>query len=281
MRIAFSLAILLSLLFFPQHTSEAARQALCVWGLSVVPSLFPYMVFCRLLSARLKERQISAVPVAVVLGLTGGSPSGASVIAACGGDLSPRALLALCAMTGTISPMFTLATLLSWTQHAALCRLLLLCHVLSAALCGGLIRLCGSNRPLRSSVSVSDAASSDPLSQSIDAVLQVGGCIICYSVLASLLRLLPFLSRQACAILHSLLEISGGIHALCLLPMSGRLQAVCMAALCGFSGFSVLSQNHAFLAPLGVRMAHLIAFALLRAVLAGALAAVLYAVFIP
>lgn len=281
MRIAFSLAILLSLLFFPQQASEAARQALSVWGLSVVPSLFPYMVFCRLLSARLKERRISAVPVAVVLGLAGGSPSGASVIASYGGGLSPRTLLSLCAMTGTISPMFTLGTLLSWTQNAALCRLLLLCHLLSAVLCGGLIRLWGPNRPLRSSVSVSDAVPPDPLSQSIDAVLQVGGCIICYSVLAGLLRLLPFLGRQAYAILHSLLEISGGIHALCLLSMPHRLQAICMAALCGFSGFSILSQNHAFLAPLGVRMGHLMAFALLRAVLAGALAAMLYAVFIP
>ena len=108
MSIAFSLVVLLSLIAFPQHASGAAASALRIWGLDVVPSLFPYMVFCRMLSARLREHDVPAAPVAALLGLLGGSPSGATVIAAYGSCLSKRALLTLCAMTGTISPMFTL-----------------------------------------------------------------------------------------------------------------------------------------------------------------------------
>ena len=125
------------------------------------------------------------------------------------------------------------------------------------------------------------STSVNPIAQSIDAILHVGGCIICYSVLASLLRFLPMLSDSTGAIVHGLLEVSGGVHALCTAATPGKLRAVLLSVLCGFSGFSILSQNHAFLAPLGVRMTQLIAFALLRAFFAGCLMAMLYARFIP
>lgn len=279
MSIVLSLVVLLLLIVFPQHTSGSAAAALRIWGLDVVPSLFPYMVLCRLLSERLRQRSVPAALVSVLLGLLGGSPSGASVIAAYSGRLSQRSLLALCALTGTISPMFMLGTIHAWTQNTPLCRLLLLCHLLGAVCTGGIVFLACKNKD-----SVKDApssfASSNPITQSIDAILQVGGCIIFYSVLAGLLGLLPFLSESLRAALHSLLEISGGIHALCTAAMPPRLRAVLMASLCGFSGFSILSQNHAFLFQLGIRMTQLLVFALLRAAISGCLMAVLFAVFI-
>ena len=280
MSIAFSFVVLLSLIVFPQHTSGAAASALRIWGLDVVPSLFPYMVLCRLLSSRLREHDVPAAPVAMLLGLLGGSPSGASVIAAYGSCLSRRVLLALCALTGTISPMFTSGTVQAWTQNTVLCRLLLLCHLLGAACAGGVVFwACKDESPAVSASAPS--APVNPMAQSIDAILHVGGCIICYSVLASLLRLLPMLSDSTGAVVHGLLEVSGGVHALCTAAIPGKLRAVSLSVLCGFSGFSILSQNHAFLAPLGVRMTQLIAFALLRAFFAGCLMAMLYAHFIP
>ena len=102
MSIAFSFVVLLSLIVFPQHTSGAAASALRIWGLDVVPSLFPYMVLCRLLSSRLREHDVPAAPVAMLLGLLGGSPSGASVLAAYGSRLSRKVLLALCALAGFV-----------------------------------------------------------------------------------------------------------------------------------------------------------------------------------
>ncbi|MGN0775473.1 MAG: hypothetical protein ACI4MM_02230 [Candidatus Ventricola sp.] len=275
MSIAFSLVVLLLLIAFPQHTSGSASEALRIWGLDIVPSLFPYMVLCRILSARLRERKIPAAPVAALLGLMGGSPSGASVLAAYGNHIPRRELLALCALTGTISPMFTLGPILVWTQNPEVCRLLLLSHLLGAACAGGIVFLvCKDPPPAACAAPPSQTGS--PIAQCIDAILQVGGCIICFSVLAGLLQLLPNLSSSTCAVLHSLLEISGGIHALCAASIPDCPRAVCISALCGFSGFSILSQNHAFLGPLGVRMTQLIAFALLRAVLSACLTAVFY-----
>ncbi len=279
MSIAFFLVVLCMLLLFPQQASGAAAEALRIWSLSVVPSLFPYMVLCRMLASRLRERNIPAVPVAALLGLMGGSPSGASVLAAYGSCISKKTLLALCALTGTISPMFTLGTVLSWTQNLAMCRLLLFCQLLAAFFAGGLVFLvCSDKAPACCALQTTTVCS--PIVQSIDAILQVGGCIIFYSVLAGLLQLFPYFSENICAFVHGLLEVSGGIHALCSASMPDFERTLLISALCSFSGLSILSQNYAFLSPLGVRFSQLVAFALLRAVLSVCFTAVLYARFI-
>lgn len=271
--------VILCLLLFPHQASGAAAEALRVWGLSVVPSLFPYMVLCRMLAGRLRERNIPAVPVAALLGLMGGSPSGASVLAAYGSCIPKKTLLALCALTGTISPMFTLGTVLSWTQNLAMCRLLLLCQLLSAFFAGGLVFLiCRDKAPACGALPPGPAAT--PIAQSIDAILQVGGCIIFYSVLAGLLQLFPYFSKSTGAVVHGLLEVSGGIHALCMASMPDFTRTLLFSALCSFSGLSILSQNYAFLGPLGIRFSQLVAFALLRMALSVCLTAVLYARFI-
>lgn len=282
MRIAFYAAVIASLVIFPSHTAASAADALRIWGLDVVPSLFPYMIFCRLLAARLREKNVNAPLTAAVLGLLGGSPSGASILAAYGNQLPRRTLYALCTLTGTISPMFMLGTVLSWTQDAALCHTLLLSHLLGAALASAAIYVIyrtPDNLPSVSSSAAVLGTSGNPIAQSIDAILQVGGCIICYSVLASLLRLLPFANETISVWFHGLLEVSGGVHAIAKLPLPENQRAVALAALCGFSGVSILSQNHAFLAPLGVKMKQLVLFALLRALCAGSCMALLLTFF--
>ena len=50
------LAILILVLLMPDISSSAARSALGIWGLDVVPSLFPYMVLCRLIADRLRRK---------------------------------------------------------------------------------------------------------------------------------------------------------------------------------------------------------------------------------
>lgn len=67
------LAILILILLMPDISSSAARSALGIWGLDVVPSLFPYMVLCRLIADRLRRTSLPAFPVIAVLGLLGGS----------------------------------------------------------------------------------------------------------------------------------------------------------------------------------------------------------------
>ena len=264
--------MLVAMLVLPGPTSQAARSALAVWGLEVAPSLFPYMVLCRTLSARLCERQLPAHQIASVLGLLGGSPSGAAAVASCAekNGLSRNHILCLAALTGTLSPMFLLSTVREWTGDATLCRLLLISHLLGALFAYTVVRLYTGKPvvpPLRGAAQTEASASGNPIVESVQAILSVGGCIVFFSVVASAMTLLiPGMGANVSAVLHAVLEIAGGMRSLVKAPMPSDTRAVLMAAASGFSGLSILSQNLLFLKPHGISMRDLLALAFLRCV---------------
>lgn len=268
------------MLAFPNRCAGAASGALKTWALSVAPSLFPYMVFCRMLSAQLRRTRLPPAPAAAFLGLLGGSPSGAAVLGAyaAGGRLSRKRLLSLCALTGTISPMFMLNTAGAWLGGGAVGRCLLASHLLGAMLAMGfeLLLLGGTVGEPRSAVAPESARAADPIVESVHAILSVGGCIVFYSVLAEGIAALLPLPPAIGALLHSVFEAAGGVHAISRAGFTPHAQAILAAAACGFSGLSILSQNLLFVRPFGVRMGHLLAAGLLRA----ALSALLMALFL-
>lgn len=272
-------AAMAALLLFPRACMDAALGALRVWGLSVAPSLFPYMVLSRLLSASLRRRGVPAPLCAPVLGLLGGSPSGAAALAGCAreGGLSPRALHGLAALTGTISPMFFLGTLQSWTGDARLARRLLLAHLFGAifAAAFALFLPAKADAPAPAH-GQAETEEESPIVKSVQAVLSVGGCIVFFSVLAAAASLLLPASMDALrAVLHAALEAAGGAHALIDAPLPPDIRAVLLAAMTSFGGVSILTQNGIFLRPLGLRLPRLALYALLRALGAAALMALL------
>lgn len=267
-------AALAALLCFPQVCASSAREALRVWGLDIVPSLFPYMVFSRLLSASLQRRGIPAALLVPVLGLAGGSPSGAAALASCarGNSLSPRSLASLAALTGTISPMFFLGTVYTWTGDMRLSRRLLLAHLFGAvfaAFCARFLPFAQATACHTASVTSqadSHTQEESPITQCVDAVLRVGGCIMVFSVAAACVSMLIPSSMAALrAVLHALLEAAGGAHALISAPLPPRTRAILLAALTSLGGFSILTQNELFLRPLGLRLPQLAFLGLMRA----------------
>ena len=276
---AFAIAFLI---LFPQDTADTAFQAMHLWGTSIVPILFPYMVLSRMLCQRLRDIRFPAAVTASFLSILGGSPSGAAMIAANRSTLSITSLSALCAFCGTISPMFILGPIQAWVDLPSIGRRLLLCHWLSAILCSWIVWLiCRKNK--KSALHCepeTNGTPSSPLKQSIDAVLQIGGCVILYSVLAGIAGKVLHPFPALAPLVHAALEISGGIHAICQSAFAPETKCILIAAALGFSGFSVLSQNHAFLLPLGISMRKLILYALLRAALSAVLMG-LYTMLLP
>lgn len=268
MTIILYLLVIIFLLAFPAETSGAAMCAMRIWATSIVPALFPYMVFGRLLGKSLHMLNLPAAPAAAALGMLGGSPTGAALIASYASSLSKRCLLALCALTGTLSPMFILGTIQSWTNNNLLCRRLLLCHWISAVFSAWFVWITYGKSKYRAKLpdEAPHHACGNPLSQSIDAIIQVGGCVILYSVLAQIggLLLRPFLP-QLQPVFHAVLEAAGGISAIWKSDLPAK--DILISLTLGFSGFSILAQNHAMLKPLGIRMHHLVTFALMRACL--------------
>ena len=267
----FYLALLLLMLFFPEAYVPSAYHALKIWGLDVVPSLFPYMVFCRLLAAQLQNTRIPPSAIAIFLGLLGGSPSGASVLSVYSHALSAQVLFPLCALTGTISPMFILNTVNQWIHDSMQCWSLLSCHLSGSVFSAGLAYLLVRRFPAYFQLQHAPTAGSGPseslVQQCLLAVLNIGGCIVMYNVMAVYICKLPLLSSSSylSAFAHSLLEMAGGIHAISSLPDT-LIRAYLLCAAVSFSGLSILTQNAYFLRPLGIQMKHQLLFALFRSV---------------
>jgi len=256
------------LLLFPSDASSAAYDALRIWGLDVVPSLFPYMVLCQALSSALSGRRLVLRHAAVALGLLGGSPSGSAALASAaeGAPMKRRRLFSLCALTGTLSPMFFLGPLSAWTSPS-IGRKLLLTHIGGALLASALLYAApGSAVSTPRSAAPLQPQERNPLMRSIHTVLSVGGCIVFFSAVSGCIRpLFPFLSESVLALLHAFSEISGGMRAMAQLNLSADLRLVLMSAAAGLTGVSVLIQNLLFLGPLGISFSTLLLIGALRA----------------
>jgi len=264
-----SVLVLIALLIFPSECISSARDALYIWGMDVVPSLFPYIFFCRILAYRLVQRNLPVFPVIFTLGMAGGSPCGASVIASCRERTSPGALLPFAALTGTLSPMFLLSTVNSWIQNQRICIFLLISQYTGAGiscLCAYFWSKYSGPGNMLPEADHSENTSSNAISESIRSVLSIGGCIIIFSVLGTMIGMVPYISGYKAALIHCLLEVSGGMHALAAYNYADGIQAVLFAFFAGFSGLSIVFQNYTVLGALGIRMSELICTAIIRAV---------------
>jgi len=262
------------LMIRPAESVSAAREAIALWGLDIVPGLFPYMVLCRQLSVILKKRSSHGF-IPLLLGLLGGSPSGASILSeTIAADTSRKKLYACCAFLGTISPMFLTGTVSAWMGSSLFGNRLLFAHALSALLTMLMVFI-HSPEQETCSIAAASNAETEPIRDSVYAVLGVGGCIVFFSVLSGIVSPLFHGHKIADALFHGVLEISGGLKKLSACACTEMTKGILSAALCGFSGFSILSQNLLFLRPLGIRMKHLILFGVLRAFVSAVLMGIL------
>ena len=236
------------ILCFPGTTISASQSALSIWARDIVPSLFPYMVLCKMTAQRLRSARFPAAPLAALLGCMGGSPSGAAMLSVSSGGMAQSQLYALCALTGTISPMFFVGTLHAWGVAQKTCLCLLAAHGLGALSAFVCVRRLS---PVREKVAARESpekANGNPITDSVFSVLGVGGCIVFFSVAAACIRIpFPFLPETGCAYLQSVLEIAGGMRLLIQTSSASFARDVSMAVLTGFGGLSILTQNHLFL----------------------------------
>ena len=259
--------LLILFLALPEVCVCSARSALQIWSMDVVPSLFPYMVICRLISFRLRQQGVSASFVVPLLGLLGGSPAGAAALAGYAGSISKGEMHTLCALTGTISPMFFLGVLSRWLGDSHLGQLLLIAHWSGSSICCACVFLFEQKFDEESPIIETHQLSgnADFLRQSIDAILMVGGNIVLFSVIAGLISSLSFIPADVNAAVHAMMEVAGGIHELAALALRPIQRACILAAVSGFGGLSILFQNYSFLGLCGVKLSTLLGYGVIRA----------------
>ena len=245
------------ILCFPGTTISASQSALSIWARDIVPSLFPYMVLCKMTAQRLRSARFPAAPLAALLGCMGGSPSGAAMLSVSSGGMAQSRLYAH-----------------AWGVAQKTCLCLLAAHGLGALSAFVCVRRLSPVREKVAARETPEKANGNPITDSVFSVLGVGGCIVFFSVAAACIRILfPFLPETGCAYLQSVLEIAGGMRLLIQTSSASFARDVSMAVLTGFGGLSILTQNHLFLQVCGVTQGRLLCLALLRALMSGAVMA--------
>ena len=277
LRYALPLALLAALLLSPGAASEGCRTALSVCARLIIPSLFPFFVLSAYCSALglpgVLGRLLTPFAMhlygisgpgasALLMGLTGGYPTGAAYIAQMeksGAVTTAEAerLLAFCNNSG---PAFLVGAVGIGIFHSSAAGLLLYAvHALAALLTGLFFRrrrCFDAEGPVFLDSADPAAALSQAVRSSVAAVLNVCGFVVCFSVLLAVLdshgtlRLIcGFLSGLlgwslpiSRALLSGLLELGSGVAAmegLALTPVSFALAAF----LTGWGGLSVHFQT--------------------------------------
>ena len=238
------------LLFFSRTALQAAKEALSIWAGQVVPALLPFFI-CTDMLRRLGMRQRGALPF-FFMSMLSGAPSGARLCSAYDhGDGAYTALVAAC---NVIGPMFVSgAYCVGMLQTPKLAIPLLLSQYASALL---MLYRCRRSLPALSTEAAPMQAASAALSASIyDGVLSmlsIGGVILSYRVLLSLIGALWAASKLQppppllAAMLTGMLEVVNGCAQLSAIPLSARQMAALSAFLFSFGGVCVMTQSMQF-----------------------------------
>ena len=288
----FFVIIAICLVIFSKTNLSAASNGLTLWVTCVVPSLFPFFVITNLLShtkvvsftGKLLDkfmRPLFNVPgiggFAFVMGLISGYPVGAKIVS----DFREKGLVTkdegerMLAFTNNSGPLFILSSVGISLFADTKTGLLLLCtHILSCITVGIILgkfsnkinKNCNytSIKPITKNTNITLKNLGEVLGNSINnaisTVLMIGGFVVIFSVIISILNnshTLDFLSKFFNPILaflgfdlnfskplvSGIIELTNGVKLVSSINVKAISQNIVLCAfLLGFGGFSVLLQ---------------------------------------
>ena len=282
----FICVFILCLLVFSKSNLSAAKSGLTLWANSVLPSLLPFFIATELLNytgvvsfcGKLLNkfmRPIFNVPgegaFALLMGIISGYPVGAKIIA----NLKENNLCTkleaerLIAFTNNSGPLFIVGTVgVGMFYSPSLGLILLFTHVLSCLTVGFLFRWWGkshenadrsseyfSNNNTLSFYNLGEILSKSIIS-SINLILIIGGFIVLFSIIISMLNTVHFFdifanilaifnvpANLVTGLLTGFLEVTSGISSICSSTSSSiYLNIIACSFVLGLGGFSVFLQ---------------------------------------
>lgn len=287
-----SICILLFIVFliiFSASNLEAAQNGLIIWTTSIIPSLFPFFVATEILySTNIINilgkycnkfmRPLFNVPgqasFALIMGFISGYPTGAKIVS----DLRENKICSkieaerLLSFTNNSGPLFIISVVGIITfSNLEIGYLLLITHILSALTVGFIFKFwknkkeikITTNLPIKSNINNNNFATvfTDAIKKSISNILNIGGFVVIFSVIISILNnlnlfdsistLLTFLKipqEFSMPILSGIIEISNGINNLNFINVSNISILIIIAAfLLGFGGICVAFQVYSII----------------------------------
>ena len=280
------------LILFSANNLEAAQNGLKLWANSVVPTLFPFFVatellcqtnFVHILGKALNKfmKPVFNVPgesaIAVIMGIISGYPVGAKVVCnlyenkICSKAEAER----LIAFTNNSGPIFILGTVgVSLLKNQKLGQLLLITHILSAIIVGFIFRFWKKSQvdltyrnyksESKELIRVSNLGEilGEAIKKSILTVLSIGGFVVLFSVIISILSSTKILVTIAeiltnigipydisLGFLTGIIELTNGVNVVSSCFTSFPKPCILVISfLLGFGGISVLLQVFSIIA---------------------------------
>ena len=287
------------LIVFSKNNLSAAKDGLTLWATCVVPSLFPFFIatellnytnitniFGKLLSKIM--RPIFNIPgeggYAFVMGIISGYPVGAKIVSEfySNGICSKNEAERMLAFTNNSGPLFIIGTVgILLFGNSTIGVLLFITHLLSSITVGFILGICSrfykaSSKKLPLANSKQEKVSSSlsnlgnilgsSIYSAISTVLLIGGFVVLFSVILSILNRLNIISifsnilsnfsipyDFSRALISGIIELTNGVNIASSIhtkAISGNI--ILCAFLLGFGGFSVLLQVLSIISKFGL-----------------------------
>lgn len=281
----FSLCFIISLIIFSESNNEAVIKGLDLWINNVFPSLFPFFIATEILCntniiylmGKVLEKPVSKVfnvpgegAFALIMGTISGYPTGAKIVT----NLKSQNRLTLeeserlLAFTNNSGPLFIIGTVgTSLLNNTHLGYILLISHLISCILVGVIFRnwkrtngMITKNileiKKQENSNEYKDFGEilSDSIRNSIITIVNIGGFIVLFSVILSILNNSGFFKITGYIFqwlniteivgnssLSGIIELTNGVKEIALLQLT-KLNICIISFLIGFGGLSVLFQ---------------------------------------
>lgn len=282
------IVFIISLLIFSNTNIQAAQEGLALWATSVVPSLFPFFIgvellyctnfvnilgkYCKRIMQKVFNLSGEAV-FPIIMGTISGYPTGAKIVSNLRADrkISKTEGEHLLAFTNNSGPLFILGTIgISIFCNSKIGMILLITHILGSITVGFLFRFWKPNRKfilVKNKLNNKNENTNfgtiiiNSISNSITTILNIGGFVVLFSVIISILEnssiLKIFSSFFATfgiseTIIQSfftgIIELTNGIKNLSIVGIKKLNQIIILSAfLIGFGGFSVVLQVYSII----------------------------------
>ncbi len=289
-----SIIFIITLILYSKTNMEAAKEGLTLWATSVLPSLFPFFVATEILCntnvvylagkffSKIVKK-IFNVPgegaVALIMGIISGYPTGAKIVVnfknnnICTQEEAERLL----AFTNNSGPLFIMGTVgISLFGSIKIGYILLITHVISSLIVGYIFRnwkkdyvhseLFSKKEESQKAISLRDLGEilGNSIKKSIGVILNIGGFIVIFSVILSILEEAGFFNiiGNICnifniqkdigiSLISGIIELTNGVKKVSLLGIS-KLNIIVAGFLLGFGGISVLFQVYSIVSKEGI-----------------------------